>query len=260
MIWRQGPTAISEAHPSSLESSCVGSGAGCGRGEGPAAARPLLGDAGMFTLLTAAAAGGGAEPGGWAAARLALVSAGRAGWEPAPAAARAEAIGPGSRSPQPCSPRGPSGPSVPVSLHGPSGWGRCWERAGRVEPPARVPPRSGRAASSWRRAVQAAGGGRSAPRSRDPREAPLSWWRRQQVSVLRREELQRRPASGPSSLATVAIYRSRIGSTESAAAQFRKSEVHRPGSWGGGVAGSGSDRYRSRAGMPQSVSRVTKWA
>lgn len=145
-----------------------GSGAGCGRGEGPAAARPLLGDAGMFTLLTAAAAGGGAEPGGWAAARLAVVSAGRAGWEPVPAAARAEAIGPGSRSPQPCSPRGPSCPAVPVSLHGPAGWGRCWERAGRVEPPARVPRRSGWAVCSWWRAVQAAGGGRSAPRLRDP--------------------------------------------------------------------------------------------
>lgn len=77
----------------------MGSGAGCGRGEGPAAARPLLGDAGMFTLLTAAAAGGGAEPGGWAAANLAVGSAGRAGWEPAPAVARGEAIGPGSRSP-----------------------------------------------------------------------------------------------------------------------------------------------------------------
>lgn len=137
MIWRQRPTAISEAHPSSLESGGVGSGVGCGHGEGPAAARPLLGDAGMFTLLTAAAAGGGAEPGGWAAARLAVVSAGRAGWEPAPAAARAEAIGPGSRSPQPCSPRGPSCPGVPVSLHGPAGWGRCWERVGRVEPRAR---------------------------------------------------------------------------------------------------------------------------
>lgn len=159
MIWRQGPTAISEAHPSSLESGGMGSGVGCGRGEGPAAARPLLGDAGMFTLLTAAAAGGGAEPGGWAAARLAVVSAGRAGWEPAPAAARAEAIGPGSRSPQPCSPRGPSCPGVPVSLHGPAGWGRCWERVGRVEPRARVPPRSGRVACSWRRAVQATGGG-----------------------------------------------------------------------------------------------------
>lgn len=93
----------------------MGSGVGCGRGEGPAAARPLLGDAGMFTLLTAAAAGGGAESGGWAAARLAVVSAGRAGWEPAPAAARAEAIGPGSRSPQPCSPRGPNCPGVPDS-------------------------------------------------------------------------------------------------------------------------------------------------
>lgn len=200
----------------------MGSGVGCGRGEGPAAARPLLGDAGMFTLLTAAAAGGGAESGGWAAARLAVVSAGRAGWEPAPAAARAEAIGPGSRSPQPCSPRGPSCPGVPVSLHGPAGWGRCWERVGRVESRAREPLRSGRVACSWRRAVQAAGGWRSAPRRRDPREAPLWWWRRQQVSQLRQEELQRRPASGPSSLVTVAIYRSRIGSTDSAAAQFRK--------------------------------------
>lgn len=39
------------------------------------------------------------EPGGWAAANLAVGSAGRAGWEPAPAVARGEAIGPGSRSP-----------------------------------------------------------------------------------------------------------------------------------------------------------------
>lgn len=122
----------------------------------------------MFTLLTAAAAGGGAESGGWAAARLAVVSAGRAGWEPAPAVARAEAIGPGSRSPQPCSPRGPSCPGVPVSLHGPAGWGRCWERVGRVESRAREPLRSGRVACSWRRAVQAAGGGEIGSQARRP--------------------------------------------------------------------------------------------
>jgi hypothetical protein len=50
---------------------------GAEKGAGPALAtpqpRPLPGDAGMFTLLTAAAAGGGAgATGGWAAARLAL--------------------------------------------------------------------------------------------------------------------------------------------------------------------------------------------
>lgn len=49
-------------------------GAGLGaRGGAGARPAPLLGDAGMFTLLTAAAAGGGAGvAGGWAAARLAL--------------------------------------------------------------------------------------------------------------------------------------------------------------------------------------------
>lgn len=43
------------------------------RGGAGACPAPLLGDAGMFTLLTAAAGGGGAGvAGGWAAARLAL--------------------------------------------------------------------------------------------------------------------------------------------------------------------------------------------
>lgn len=186
------------------------------------AARPLLGDAGMFTLLTAAAAGGGAEPGGWAAARLAVGSAGRAGWEPAPAVARGEAIGPGSRSPQPCSPRRPNCPGAPVSTHGPAGWGRCGERAGRVGPRAHVPLRTARDACNWRSMMQAAGCRSSDPGRFDPREAPRRRWWRQQVSGLRQEELQRRPASGPSSLVTLAIYSSRIGPTDSAAAQFRK--------------------------------------
>lgn len=49
---------------------CAGLPARGGAGARPA---PLLGDAGMFTLLTAAAGGGGAGvAGGWAAARLAL--------------------------------------------------------------------------------------------------------------------------------------------------------------------------------------------
>lgn len=144
----------------------MGSGAGCGRGEGPAAARPLLGDAGMFTLLTAAAAGGGAQPGGWAAARLAVGSAGRLGWEPALAVARAEAIA------QPCSPRGSSCPGAPVSMHGPAGWGRCGERAGRVGPRTRVPLRIRQAAYNWWNAVQAAGCGSSDSGRFDPREAP----------------------------------------------------------------------------------------
>lgn len=235
----EGPTAISEAHPNSQESGSVGSRAGCGRGEGPAAARPLLGDAGMFTLLTAAAAGGGAEPRGWAAARLAVGSAGRAGWEPPPAAARGEAIGRGSRTPQLCIPRGSSCPGAPVSLHGPAGWGRCGERAGRVEPRARVSQRIARDACHWRSVVQAAGCRSSDPGRFDPREAPPPRCWRQQVSRLRQEEIQRRPASGTRSLVTLAIYRSRIGSTDSAVTLFRKVKfLDKEWSVSGGVVGS----------------------
>lgn len=109
-----------------------------------------------------------------------------------------------------------------MSMHGPTGWGRFGERAGRVGPRARVPPRTARDACNWRSAVQPAGCGSSDPGRSDPREAPRQPWWRQQVSQLGQEELQRRPASGPSSLVTVAIYRLRIGSTDSAATQFRK--------------------------------------
>lgn len=113
----------------------MGSGAGCGRGEGPAAARPLLGDAGMFTLLTAAAAGGGAELGGWAAARLAVGKRRPSRVGAGPAVARAEAIGPEYRSPQ-------------------SAWTELPRRSGEYARPDRVGP------------VRGAGGPRGASGSR----------------------------------------------------------------------------------------------
>lgn len=152
----------------------MGSGAGCGRGEGPAAARPLLGDAGMFTLLTAAAAGGGAELGGWAAARLAVGSAGRAGWEPAPAVARAEAIGPEYRSPQPA-------------------WTELPRRPGEYARPDRVGP------------VRGAGGPRGASGSRasEDRQGRLQLAERGAARWLR--ELRPRALRPPGSSAAAVV-------------------------------------------------------
>ena len=128
--------------------------------------RPLLGDAGMFILLTAAAAGGGAGVlGGWATAKLALrtrLAVHRVGPRACSvrgggAAGGGQRSGPSSHSPRPSGPvRGAAWPSRPPAPgpspagerraprflvsrrrclwragRGPAGWGRLREPGGR---------------------------------------------------------------------------------------------------------------------------------